>query len=78
MPVSGEAFKPSVVKPGKQPRYRRFKDDRIDSIHSFLPACYLFYRYLAEIGSQIFLELPKLLVEETRHLRYENNKLLLV
>ena len=53
---NGKAFKPLLVLPGKQPNFRRLSSGRTQTVHDFLPPCYVFQRNPAGVDSSIFLE----------------------
>lgn len=52
--VHGFAILPVSVKLGKQPQYRRLRNEQIKIIHKYLPKCYFCHHDPARVDSSVF------------------------
>jgi len=75
--AAGTALKPVIVFPGVQAHHCVVKG-QVQTLHSFLPPCYLYQRNPAGVDSQIILEWAVKFTDETKELRSGGQKLLLV
>ena len=67
--AAGLSFKPVVVFPWKQLHYRMV-GSTVETVHSYLPSCYVYERENAGVDTTIFLDWARGFVEETAHLRH--------
>ena len=80
MPVvsaAGTTCKPVMGFPGKQAHFSRVKGE-IQTLHSFLPPCYLYQRELPGVNTEIMYDWARHFVEETTNLRANRQHLLLI
>jgi len=67
MPVvsaAGTASKPVIVYPGKQAHFHRVCGN-VQTLHSFLPPCYLYQREVPGVDSAIILDWAQKFAAET-------------
>ena len=72
-----ESFKPVIVFPGKKPHYRRV-NGVVETIHSYLTACYFYQRYSAGVDTSVFYDWAKSFVQETAYFRQGRHSMILV
>lgn len=80
MPIvsaDGKAYKPVVIFPGQRPHYRKVLG-KLETLHSVLMDCYLFYRPMPGADSAIVRNWATKFVQETDSLRQGGKWLLLV
>ena len=76
--TDGTAYKPVVVFPGEQPHYRRLGDGLTQTVHDFLPPCYLYHLDPAGVDSKIFLDWAKKFIRDTADVRANGRFMALV
>ena len=76
--ADGRAYKPAVVFPGNQHHYRVLASGKRQTVHDFLPPCYLFHRDPAGVDAAIFARWAEMFIVETADLRKEGKYLLVV
>lgn len=80
MPVvfaNGFEYKPVVVYPGVQRHYRTVKDER-QTLHDYLPNCYLYQREMPGVNTDIMFDWAKGFFKEARELRAVGQYVLMV